>query len=159
MTISNRQIAKAFRLTSQLMELHTENPFKIRSLQNAAFKIEKLEAPLSAMEESEMSSIEGIGKGLQLKITDYLLRQSFSDLDELVSRTPQGVIEMLGIKGLGPKKVLQLWKEMEIESVGELLYACNENRLVTQKGFGEKTQKLIREAIEFRISNAKTRSG
>jgi DNA polymerase (family 10) len=155
MNITNRQIAKAFRLASQLMELHSENPFKIRSLQNAAFKIDKLNAPLSAMDEAEMASIEGIGKGLQAKISDYLKRQSFSDLDELVSRTPVGVIDMLGIKGIGPKKVFQLWKEMEIESVGELLYACNENRLVTLKGFGEKTQKLIRDAIEFRISNAK----
>lgn len=155
MTITNRQIAKAFRLASQLMELHSENPFKIRSMQNAAFKIEKLSAPLSSMDEIEMASIEGIGKGLQAKISDYLKRQSFADLDELVSKTPAGVIEMLGIKGIGPKKVLQLWKEMEIESVGELLYACNENRLITQKGFGEKTQKLIRDSIEFRISNAK----
>ena len=155
MNISNRQIAKAFRLASQLMELHSENPFKIRSLQNAAFKIDKLNAPLSSMDAVEMASIEGIGKGLQSKISDYLNRQSFSDLDELVSRTPHGVIDMLGIKGTGPKKVLQLWKEMEIESVGELLYACNENRLVTLKGFGEKTQKLIRDSIEFRISNSK----
>lgn len=155
MNISNRQIAKAFRLASQLMELHSENPFKIRSLQNAAFKIDKLNAPLSSMDAVEMASIEGIGKGLQSKISDYINRQSFSDLDELVSRTPHGVIDMLGIKGIGPKKVLQLWKEMEIESVGELLYACNENRLVTLKGFGEKTQKLIRDSIEFRISNSK----
>ena len=155
MNITNRQIAKAFRLASQLMELHSENPFKIRSLQNAAFKIEKLNAPLSTMDSVDMASIEGIGKGLQSKISDYLNRQSFSDLDELLTRTPQGVIDMLSIKGIGPKKVLQLWKEIEIESVGELLYACNENRLITVKGFGEKTQKLIRDSIEFRISNAK----
>lgn len=154
MAITNRQIAKAFRLASQLMELHSENPFKVRSLQNAAFKIEKLSVPLSSQNEIEIASIEGIGKGLQAKISDYLKRESFSDLDDLVSRTPSGVIDMLGIKGIGPKKVLQLWKELEIESVGELLYACNENRLVSLKGFGEKTQKLIRESIEFRISNA-----
>lgn len=154
MTISNRQIAKAFRLASQLMELHSENPFKVRSMQNAAFKIDKLSVPLSTLNEVEIATIEGIGKGLQAKITDYLKRESFSDLDELISRTPAGVIDMLGIKGIGPKKVLQLWKELEIESVGELLYACNENRLVSLKGFGEKTQKLIRDSIEFRISNA-----
>ncbi|HQW23078.1 MAG TPA: helix-hairpin-helix domain-containing protein, partial [Bacteroidia bacterium] len=138
MAITNRQIAKAFRLASQLMELHSENPFKVRSLQNAAFKIEKLSVPLSSQNEIEIASIEGIGKGLQAKISDYLKRESFSDLDDLVSRTPSGVIDMLGIKGIGPKKVLQLWKELEIESVGELLYACNENRLTSLKGFGAK---------------------
>ncbi len=154
MTITNRQIAKAFRLASQLMELHSENPFKVKSMQNAAFKVEKLSVPLASLDATEIATIEGIGKGLQAKISEYLTRESFSDLDELISRTPIGVIDMLGIKGIGPKKVLQLWKELEIESVGELLYACNENRLVSLKGFGEKTQKLIRDSIEFRISNA-----
>lgn len=153
MAVSNRQIAKAFRLASQLMELHDENPFKIRSLQNAAFKIEKLGSPLSEMDHSDISSLEGIGKGLQSKITDYLIRESFSELDEYLLKTPAGVVDMLSIKGIGPKKVLQLWKELEIESVGELLYACNENRLISLKGFGDKTQKLIQSNIEFRLSN------
>jgi DNA polymerase (family 10) len=58
---------------------------------------------------------------------------------------------MLHIKGLGPKKIATIWKEMEIESVGELLYACQENRLLLFKGFGEKTQQNVREAIEFRL--------
>ncbi len=153
MAVSNRQIAKAFRLASQLMELHNENPFKIRSLQNAAFKIEKLGSPLSEMQLSELSSLEGIGKGLQTKITDYLVRESFLELDDYLSKTPVGVVDMLSIKGIGPKKVFQLWKELEIESVGELLYACNENRLIALKGFGDKTQKLIQSNIEFRLSN------
>jgi DNA polymerase (family 10) len=61
---------------------------------------------------------------------------------------------MLQIKGLGPKKIATIWKEMEIESVGELLYACQENRLLLFKGFGEKTQQNVREAIEFRLKHA-----
>jgi DNA polymerase (family 10) len=60
---------------------------------------------------------------------------------------------MLNIKGLGPKKITTVWKEMEIESLGELLYACNENRLLLYKGFGEKTQKSIQEAIEYYMQN------
>src|SRR5205085_12389332 len=58
-------------------------------------------------------------------------------------------LEMLSIKGLGPKKIAVIWKEMEIESPGELLYACNENRLSRYKGFGQKTQEGIRQAISF----------
>lgn len=153
MTITNRQIAKAFRLTSQLMELHGDNPFKIRSMQNAAFKIEKLGVPLADMESAEIATIEGIGKGLQAKISDFLSRGSFAELDDFVAKTPTGVIDMLSIKGIGPKKVLQLWQELEIESVGELLYACNENRLITLKGFGAKTQQAIQSSIEFKNSN------
>ena len=60
---------------------------------------------------------------------------------------------MLNIKGIGPKKINTIWKEMEIESIGELLYACNENRLTLFKGFGEKTQKNVQEAIEFYLQN------
>ena len=59
---------------------------------------------------------------------------------------------MLNIKGIGPKKIHTIWKEMEIESVGELLYACNENRLTLFKGFGEKTQQNVQEAIEFYLA-------
>ena len=76
------------------------------------------------------------------------------ELNDLIHQTPKGVIEMLGIKGLGPKKVRQLWKELELESVTELLYACNENRLVELKGFGEKTQNSIIQNIEFKQKNA-----
>jgi len=74
-------------------------------------------------------------------------------LEEYISNTPPGVIEMLNIKGIGPKKINTIWKEMEVESLGELLYACNENRLTLFKGFGEKTQKNVQEAIEFYFLN------
>jgi len=68
-------------------------------------------------------------------------------LDDLIAKTPQGILEMMQIKGLGPKKICTIWKEMGIESIGELLYACNENRLLLYKGFGEKTQKNVADAI------------
>ena len=61
---------------------------------------------------------------------------------------------MLHIKGLGPKKIATIWKELEVETIGELLYACNENRLLNYKGFGAKTQHNIRESIEFFLNNA-----
>ncbi|MFM7728651.1 MAG: helix-hairpin-helix domain-containing protein, partial [Flavobacteriales bacterium] len=108
---------------------------------------------LSALSESELSSMEGIGKSTAAKIISLNQQGTFSDLEELFARTPKGVIEMLSIKGIGPKKVRSLWKELGIESVGELLYACNENRLVELKGFGAKTQEQVRQAIEYNISN------
>jgi len=64
------------------------------------------------------------------------------------------VIDMMDVKGIGPKKVALLWNELGIESIGELLYACNENRLVTLKGFGEKTQASVKKGIEFKMANA-----
>ena len=74
-------------------------------------------------------------------------------LNDLISATPPGVIEMMNIKGIGPKKIHTIWKEMQIESIGELLYACNENRLTLYKGFGEKTQVNVISAIEFYLLN------
>ena len=87
------------------------------------------------------------------KIHETFHRGSLKELEELLSKTPVGVLEILSVKGLGPKKVRTIWKDLEVESVGELLYACNENRLTTLKGFGEKTQAQVKQNIEFKISN------
>ncbi len=151
--MSNKELAKAFKLTAQLMELHDENPFKIRSIQNAAFKLERHPVPIETLDPNEIGSIEGVGKSIQTKITDLLTTNSFPEMDEMLKLTPKGVIDMLSIKGIGPKKVRTLWKELGIESTGELLYACNENRLVELKGFGSKTQLQIKQAIEYMEAN------
>jgi DNA polymerase (family 10) len=87
------------------------------------------------------------------KVIEMLDTGKLEVLSEYISKTPPGVIEMLQIKGIGPKKIHTIWKEMEIESLGELLYACNENRLTLFKGFGQKTQSNVQEAIEFYFLN------
>lgn len=147
-------IADILELTAKLMELHEGNPFKIKAVSNAAFKLSKTRLDLSGKNLSEIEEIEGIGKGIASKIHEILEKGTTQELEELKNETPEGVIEMMGVKGIGPKKVRQLWKELGIESVGELLYACNENRLVDLKGFGQKTQESIKQQIEFSQKNA-----
>jgi DNA polymerase (family 10) len=78
---------------------------------------------------------------------------AITEMQELLDATPEGVVEMLGIKGIGPKKVAIIWNELGIENTGELYYACNENRLIEAKGFGLKTQEDIRKSIEFRMAS------
>lgn len=151
--MNNEEIADALKLTAQLMELHNENPFKVKSLLAASFRIDKLDRVLEQVPIEELESIDGIGKSLASKIQELNTIGTTKELQTLLEKTPLGVIEMLGIKGIGPKKVQLLWKELELESVGELLYACNENRLVELKGFGEKTQELVRKAIEFKLAS------
>ncbi|MFM2136175.1 MAG: hypothetical protein RL021_1575 [Bacteroidota bacterium] len=151
--MNNKEISRALRLASQLMELHDGNPFKIRSLQNAAFKVERLPTALETYPPQEIESIDGIGKGTSEKIRELLASGTFKELDGLLAETPAGVIDLLSIKGIGPKKVRALWKELDITSTGELLYACNENRLVELKGFGEKTQDQVRRSIEYANAN------
>lgn len=150
--MENKPISRALRLLSQLMELHEENPFKIKSVVNAAFKIDKLPYQLAQIPLTEIDKIDGIGKSIAAKISELLATGTIQELDDILLRTPSGVVEMLGIKGIGPKKIGVIWHDLKIETVGELYYACNENRLIEAKGFGLKTQEVIKKVIEFKMA-------
>ncbi|WP_316795631.1 helix-hairpin-helix domain-containing protein [Pedobacter agri] len=150
--MENKTIARTLRFLSQLMELHEENPFKIKSVANAYFKVDKLPFSLKDKPVEEIDKIEGIGKSLAAKIIELLQTGELKELNDIISQTPEGVVEMLGIKGIGPKKILIIWRTLGIESIGELYYACNENRLIEAKGFGLKTQEEIKNAIEFKLA-------
>jgi len=145
----NHEIESIFSLLAKLMDIHGENEFKIKSYSNAAYTIDKLTEPLADMDPVKLYAIRGIGEAIGKKIQEILATNELSLLNEYIQKTPPGILEMLKIKGLGPKKIVTIWKELEIESIGELLYACEENRLVKYKGFGEKTQKNIQESLEF----------
>ncbi len=151
--MENKPIARKLRLLSQLMELHDANPFKIKSIANAAFKVDKLPFQVAGKNYAELEKIDGIGKSTAGKIIELLEKGTMTELDELIAQTPEGIVEMMGIKGIGPKKVGIIWKELGIENIGELFYACNENRLVEAKGFGLKTQEDIRKVIEFNMAS------
>lgn len=150
---TNATISEQFELLSKLMDIHQENSFKSKSYSSAAFAIDKLPFELETFEKGKIASIKGIGESSAKKIIEILETERLSVLDELISKTPEGVLDMLRIKGLGPKKIATIWHEMGIETIGELLYACNENRLLLYKGFGEKTQKNVADAIEFFMRN------
>ena len=151
--MDNAAIADNFSLLAKLMDIHGENSFKSKTYGVAAFNIEKLPVSLKDTPREKLFNIKGIGESVGRKVIEMLDTGKLSALDEYISNTPQGVIEMLNIKGIGPKKINTIWKEMGIESIGELLYACNENRLTLFKGFGEKTQKNVQESIEFYFQN------
>jgi len=151
--MENKPIARTLRLLSQLMELHEVNPFKIKSVANVAFKVDKLPFKLADKPFDELEKIDGIGKSLASKIAELLTTGTMVELEELLASTPPGVVEMLAIKGIGPKKIAVIWHDLNIENIGELYYACNENRLIEAKGFGLKTQEEIRKAIEFKMAS------
>ncbi len=153
MALDNYAIADQFSLLSKLMDIHGENSFKSRAYGAAAFNIEKLPEQLHTLSADQISSLKGIGDSNAKKIQEILSTGQLQALVDIIAITPPGVIEMLQIKGIGPKKIATIWKEMEIESIGELLYACNENRLSLFKGFGEKTQQNIKESIEYYLQH------
>lgn len=150
--MENKTIARNLRLLSQLMELHNENPFKIKSVANAAFKVDKLPYAVLGKSLEEIAQIDGLGKSISSKVWELLETGTMTDLKDILAETPEGIVEMLGIKGIGPKKIGVIWKDLGIESIGELYYACNENRLIEAKGFGLKTQEEIKKIIEFRMA-------
>lgn len=151
--MENSEIAELFALYGKLLELHGENSFRAAHYLNAPFRFKKLSERLVDLSENEIINHPLINKSLASKIPEILHNGSFSDLDTIIANTPKGLIELLSIRGLGAKKVRELWTRLGIESPAELHYACKENRLITLKGFGEKTQENILKDLEFREMN------
>ena len=151
--MDNYQIADSFSLLSKLTDIHGDNPFKAKSYSSAAFNIEQLTVQLSEISREKIHTLKGIGESTAGKIIELLETGQMKILTELIHATPEGIIEMLNIKGIGSKKISVIWKEMGIENIGELLYACKENRLKLYKGFGEKTQNNVIDTIEFYLKH------
>lgn len=151
--MTNKEIAQAFQQLGNLMHLHGENPYKIRSYENAYRNLRSWEQPLAAMSDKELNEIPGVGKAIFGKIKELLTNGQMATLQRYKDLTPPGVQEMMNIKGFGAKKIKQLWQELEVESIGELMYAVNENRLIELKGFGAKTQADLKRKLEFYQSN------
>ncbi len=151
--MENKTIVRSLRLLGQLMELSGENPYKTKAVASAAIVIDKLPFALYEKTIEELESISGLGKATAAKVWELMQTGEMQELRTYLNNVPPGVVDLLNIKGMGPKKVLTLWKELGIETVGELLYACNENRLLKAKGFGLKTQEEVKKLIEFKMAS------
>ncbi|MBM3875250.1 MAG: DNA polymerase/3'-5' exonuclease PolX [Verrucomicrobia bacterium] len=133
-----------------LLELKGENPFKTRAYHNAARTLEALPEPLDkVIAEQRLGEIKGIGEALQQKITALATTGKLAYYDELKASVPAGLLAMLGLHGLGPKKVKKLHDELGLESLEQLEAACTSGKVAALDGFGEKTQSKILEAIAF----------
>ncbi|MBT8189765.1 MAG: PHP domain-containing protein [Bacteroidia bacterium] len=152
--MDNRDIAKTFQLLGKIMELHGENQFKTRSYANAYMTIRKWPDALSEMSHDAIAEIPGVGKAIYGKIIELLETGEIQTLNKYLEMTPPGIVDLLQMKGFGPKKVKTVWEELGIESAGELLYAVKENRLIELKGFGAKTQEALRIQLEYHIESA-----
>lgn len=149
--MDSQQIAQALEEIGTLLELKGDNPFKIRAYHNAARVLEGLSEDLATLvKEERLQELPGIGKDLAEKIRELFQKGRLEYLDELRASFPPGLTDLLGIPGLGPKKVKALYDKLGIHSVGELEYACKENRLLELAGFGAKTQENILRGIAYR---------
>ena len=138
-----------------LLELKGENPFKTRAYENAARTIETLSEPLDkVVAEERLGDIKGIGDALQQKITELVTTGKLKYYEDLKASIPPGLVAMLDIPGLGPKKIKALNDELGLESVEQLEQACKDGKIAGLKGFGEKTQTNILEGISRRRAYA-----
>ncbi|AIZ64574.1 DNA polymerase IV [Hymenobacter sp. DG25B] len=147
--MDNRALIRAFRLAAQLMELHDENPFKIRAYEGTATALEQLSFPVADVERTGLPDRTGLSKTAAARVAEMLDTGSFEELTRLLSITPPGVVELLKVKGIGPKKIRALWRELGIESPQQLREAAERDEVSKLKGFGKKTQETILAALEF----------
>lgn len=139
---------------ARLMSLKGENVFKVRAFEKAAGLLAGRDDLHKRARAGTLTELDGIGKGIAEVLGEFLLTGESKIRQELESSLPEGLLELVQIPGLGPKKALVLIEQFEIRSVRELEYACKENRLLKIKGFGPKLQEKILESIRFLQSTA-----
>ena len=150
MKMDKHQVAQVLAEIAAILEIKGENLFKIRAYQNAARIIDGLSEDLrDLINKGQLTSIKGIGSHLADHIAELVSTGRLKEYEKLRQSVPPGIFEILRIPGIGPKKVKALWEKLSITNVGELEYACNENRLVDLEGFGEKTQQKILQGIAY----------
>jgi DNA polymerase (family 10) len=148
--IDKYQVAAVLDEIGTLLELQGENPFRCNAYHTAARVLEQLEEDLgTVVRENRLTEIAGIGATLRDKITTLVNTGALPFYEDLKRKTPPGLLEMLRIQGLGPKKVKALYSELGLETLDELKAACEEGRVAKLRGFGEKTQQKILEGIQY----------
>ncbi|HEB33389.1 MAG TPA: DNA polymerase/3'-5' exonuclease PolX [Spirochaetes bacterium] len=149
--MNNKEIASILKNIAVYKELSGENPFKARAFEQAARSVETNPAEIADLvEKGELREIKGIGKSVEEVILEYIANGHSTVLEELKSSFPGSIQELLTIPGMGPKKVKAVWDKLEISDIGELEYACKENRLKTLEGFGQKSQEKILRGIDLK---------
>jgi len=142
--MTKREIAAILEEIAFLLELKGENPFKVKAYSTGARVIESLpEEPAVLVQKGILRNVKGIGEGLAGTVTELVTTGTSTLYRELKASFPDSILEMGGIPGLGPKKIKAVYENLGVASVGELEYACIENRLVGLQGFGQKTQEKI----------------
>ncbi len=149
--MDKEQVAAVLTEIGTLLELKGENPFKTRAYHNAARTLEGLAEPLEkVVAENRLGEIKGFGEALVDKITKLVTTGKLPYYDELKASVAPGLVEMLGIPSLGPKKVKKLHDELGVDTIEALEAACKAGKVAVIEGFGEKTQTKILEGIAFK---------
>ncbi len=148
--MDNQQVASLLSTIADLLDLRAEMPFKVRAYRMAAQTIETLPEDITTLvHENRLRDLPGIGEALAKKITEYVQTGTLAYLEDLKKETPPGLIDLLKIPGLGPRKVAAIYKELGIHTLPDLKQAAADGRLRDLKGFGETTEYNILRGIEL----------
>lgn len=151
--MTNKEIVRLFRLGAKLLELYDENKFKIRAYEKAASNILQLPDELGAMSDDEIRDIEGIGGNIFKKIIQIKEHGIYDELSELIENTPDGILELLTIKGMGAKKVSVAWKKLDVDTPEKMFEAAGKGQLRNLSGFGIKTEDNIKTQLEYYLAH------
>ena len=148
--MDRKDVARILEEIGLLLQIKGENPFKIRAYERGARAVEMLDEDLNTLVmEKRLNQVDGIGKALEQKIEELVTTGRLRYYENLKKEFPETIFDLLKIPGLGPKRVHTLYSKLGISTLGELEYACIENRLLTLPGFGEKVQANILKGLEY----------
>jgi len=162
--VENLEISRVLEDVAALLEIQGANPFRIRAYQNAARVVESHSTPLKRMvqEETDLTELPGIGKGIAADITQLLSKGKLDTLEQLAETVPLSLIELTRLPGVGAKRARKLWDELRIETIDRLEEAAAAGDVAALAGFGAKSQEKILRGIEahrrrtgrFKLSDA-----
>lgn len=142
-------VAQILAEMAAIMEIVGDNPFKIRAYENAARTVDSLANLRDLLEEDKLTTVRGIGKNIAEHIKEIWETGTFKEYESLKKSMPEGLLDILLIPGVGAKKARVFYDKLGITNIGELEYACKENRLRDLTGLGQKSQDKILKGIKF----------
>ncbi len=152
--MDNELIVEQLELLIKLWDLHGVSEFKSKNLAFATRGLDKYAQSISQASDDELLAIPGVGKVAISIIREVAQTGTCTDLEGILEQTPAGLLSLLKIKGLGPKKVSAIWKDLGITEIDDLLAACENNQLISVKGISPAIQDNIYHAILFNKQNA-----
>src|SRR5262245_15702805 len=148
--MDKEQVAAVLDEIGTLLEIQGENAFRCRAYHNAARAVEQLEGNLDeVVREGRLAGAPGIGETLREKITTLVTTGKLPFYDELRAKMPAGLMQMMRVQGLGPKKAKALYDQLGIDSLDKLKAACAAGEVAKLRGFGAKTQQNILAGLDF----------
>jgi DNA polymerase (family 10) len=146
--VDKKTVVSTLQEIAVLLELAGANPFKARAFDTGARAVQSYGGDLmDGLRSGELAQIKGIGKSLLAEVEALLSTGTSPAREELRAQVPAGLLELIQVSGLGPKRARQLHERLGIASIGELEYACNENRIAQLPGYGVKTQENFLKGI------------